>query len=295
MQKENISLAKTLVSHTKCQHVLGVDPGVAKLGLSYVKWNGKDYNDESNYSVQWMCLIHLTNSFKGKEEKEEDEDAIARENTLFTDIVKYEEMHVQFDRLTSFLNRNKNLNSILKIKGIRSCIEQQEGARDINVLFRLMRINFVCGAMCAHFRAKNVPFVFVPKTYKCGWSFMGLLAKKKLEGVSKTRIGPISPNRRKALLKQYKKEATCELVRRTINVGGSPEDIVKFSSSTKNSDYNHVADSASQAVRYIKELVASGCYENELRIENGDKPLELKKTKDGVSKNMRAYLESTFY
>ena len=284
------------------RHVLGIDPGSAKLGLSYVVWNGDDCNDEKNFSVEWMCLIHLTGSFKGAKGARDDIDASEDEENKITgtEIVKYKEMHDQIERLQSFLENNKSFNAILNIKGLRVCIEQQEGARDINVLFRLMRINFLSGVICGYLKRKKVPFTFVPKTYKCGWSFMSTVAKKRLEGITKKK--KVSAERKKNLTKQYRKEATCSFVRRTIDTGNSSEKIKLFSARSKDSDFNHVADSASQAIRYIKELKLSGCFDNQLKrhktktVNDVTKATSapLKKVKDNISKAMKDHLLTSF-
>jgi hypothetical protein len=291
--------------HSK--YVLGIDPGSAKLGMSCVKWNGKDCNDEKNYSIEWMCLIHLTDSFKGKEIEGE-----ILETNASTEIVKYKEMHFQIDRLYAFLDKNENFNAVLKLPGLRACIEQQEGARDINVLFRLMRINFLSGFMCCYLKRKKIPFTFVPKTYKCGWSYMGALAKKKVETLQSRLKNPtttttissqsakivkrrikkdLTPERKRILIKQYKKEAVCAFVRRVVQIGESSESIKEKSKQHKDADFNHMADSTSQAMRYVKEMKLSGRYD-----DNGDgkEIVPLKKIKDNVSNDMKTYLSNEF-
>lgn len=281
------------------------------MGMSCVKWNEMNCNDEKNYSIEWMCLIHLTDSFKGKE-TEKDNPTV---NT-FTEIVKYKEMHSQIERLNVFLNENESFNAVLKLPGLRACIEQQEGARDINVLFRLMRINFLSGFICCYLKRKKIPFTFVPKTYKCGWSFMGTLAKKKVETlqkeqqlknpsaaiskgskITKRRIKKdFAPNRKKTLVKQFKKEAVCAFVRRVIQIGESSDRIKEGSIAHKDADFNHMADSTSQAIRYIKEMKLSGCYDNN---DNNDEnenghSVPLKKVKDNVSNPMKTHLSDVF-
>lgn len=270
------------------RHVLSIDPGSAKLGMSYVKWNGLNCNDEKNFSIEWMCLIHLTSSFKGSDDLTQH----GHHRKLTNDIVKYKEMHDQFERLSTFLEHNENFNSILEIKDIRVCIEQQEGARDINVLFRLMRINFLVGVICGYLKRKKVQFTFVPKTYKCGWSFLGTMAKKKLEGVIKTQHKKtLSEERKKALLKQYKKETTCAFVKRIVHIGESSNEIKRFSTLTRDFEFNHIADSVSQAIRYIKELHGSGCY----NVRHDDTLQQsLKKVKDNISSMMKNHLSTLF-
>ena len=287
------------------KYVLGIDPGSAKLGMSCVKWNGVDCNDEKNYSIEWMCLIHLTDSFDGKE--------IEGTNPTIdvtTEIVKYKEMHAQIERLYAFLSGNENFNAILKIPDVRVCIEQQEGARDINVLFALMRINFLMGVVCCYLKRKNVPFTFVPKTYKCGWSLMGTLAKERLKRRSQPSLSStlgrngkiiekkvrtdITPTRKKTLLRQYRKEAVCAFVRRVVRVGCSSDAIKRSSLQHKDVDFNHMADSASQAIRYVKEMKLSGCYDNNARNVTGNVRNTLKKVKDGTSIEMKKYLSTAF-
>lgn len=296
------------------KYVLGIDPGSAKLGMSCVKWNGQDCMNEKNFSLEWMCLIHLTNSFKGPETND-----LSKIVNHRTEIIKYEEMHCQIERLYAFLDTNENFGAVLKLPGLRVCIEQQEGARDINVLFRLMRINFLSGFICGYLKRKRIPFTFVPKTYKCGWSFMGTLAKKKLERVSfpllkntkgknkreggRRRMGytskSLTPERKRALMKQYKKEAVCAFVRRVIEMGSSSEELKIVSKRVNDVDFNHMADSASQTIRYIKEMELSGCYHNICTDdENGEnKNMDvsfLKKIKDTISMEMKKHLSDTF-
>jgi hypothetical protein len=242
--------AVAMNGNEKARHAIGVDPGTSSLSIVCVRYDPPPSVSESKlcdaeetrYTVLWGCVVDLSSGFV-----EPDSNDVS--------ISKYPKFSSQTNALDVFLKTNDNFNASLRIKGIEACVEQQEGVRNPDVLFALLRVNFFSGYVCSYIRSKGVPVHFVPKTYKYGWSFLNALSKKTEpvatpEGKKKNKkktAAEISRGR------TNRKKAICALARETIKQGGSSSEIEKQCESWPDSRFNHFADSMAQAMLFLKE------------------------------------------
>lgn len=251
--------------------VLSVDPGTARLAFSHVEWNGTDASNISNYAVRWACVVNLSHH------NHPDGD-----HAPLTD--RYESMTNQLETLESFLRGNTNLNGILSDEGrasrknggtLKVVLEQTEGVRDKNVLFSLMRVNMISGYLCSYFRSKGCKVIFLPKTFKLGWtSLNGIVKRRRLRqlGVQDSDKKKKKKNDESAKCKtttttsaakkaqdntenrKWRKKATCHLVSYVMEKGVSKESAKKdFRACKSYEKMNHIADSVSQAIRYVTD------------------------------------------
>ena len=226
--------------------VLSVDPGTAHLAMTFIQWKGGDWTCDNTYTIPWMSHIDLSTTKD-------------RSTSVTTSPdKKYESMTKQLDTLHEILDTNKNLKEISKRDNLWVVFEQQEGARDINVLFSLMRVNLIVGVLCRFFHEANAStrVRFLPKTYKCGWSFISSLAKEKTRLDLIADASKITKRRRneKVLCKTNRKKVMCTFVRCLLKESASSNDIIRFAEKSSDTTFNHIADSTSQGIRFIKEM-----------------------------------------
>lgn len=351
--------------------VLSIDPGIAKIGLSCIRFPINETSPEmisnnnsskksssssiekgkikeEQMSVDWMCLLNISSAFKGEDnigksdkseiiytkkykrinlvdkETNKDDKSLSNEEevnkikdsyatyALDRRCDKYPELSEQLNRLNRFLNSNENFQNVLKIPGLIVCIEQTEGVRDVNILFRLMRINLLSGYICNFLHSKGIKVFFVPKTYKAGWNYLRTIAKEKLDNMIKeqkktTTKNPLqttnfkrhnkkpkpclTENKKKALMKTFRKDAVCSLVKMVIKKGPSPKEVKQLAARCSNVDFNHMADSASQAMRFIKENFYKT---NNGKLMGKNSPIIAKQNRDILSNELKELILNDF-
>lgn len=291
---------------------LSVDPGISNLAFALVEWNGKNCKDERNFSFPWVCHVNLTTTTttttgirRRRNGDDDDLDHYDDENVGNGDddyddegkrekekeTIRYEKKTRQMAVLTDFLDTNPTIKTISEMKDVDVWIEEQEGARDANVLFSLMRVNFFLGFLCRYFASFGKKITFVPKTYKYGWSFVTRIARKKCE-IALSSVEPINKTKRKtktesaidvvrskgttkkkrmprnakvskavktkpfdsaAMVKNNRKKAICAMIRNVAENGDSSKEIKTFCRNCADGVFNHVADAASAGIRAIVE------------------------------------------
>jgi hypothetical protein len=240
------------ITERKPMELLSIDPGSNSMGMIDVRWNGKDPRDEKNFSFPWMCLANLNNG---------GDDGIA-EDVEGDEIDKG--LEIQAKRLNRFLSGNESLNAIFDDADDRGSevtvlVEQVEGAMDIRVMARLVRIGFVVGCAYRYFKSeKRSPVKFLPKIYKRGWDDIKNAAAKTVERkLASGKIEkPATNARRQNAIKTQRKNLVTEWARRTIEKSDTPERVKRLARKCPTIRFNHIADALSQALRYCDEKYA---------------------------------------
>lgn len=240
-------------------HVLSIDPGTANLGLSFITWNGNDYKDDNNYIIEWTCHCNLSLSSKKNIERSTNCGSLiddyykpidlSKNAIINTVLKKYpshsknDKLNEQLNNLATFLTTNSNIQRIIRKPNVFICIEQQEGVRNINILFRLMRVNMISGFISSFFKEKGMQIIFVSKTYKHGWSEINRIAKTPIKS---TRVSKI---------RDYRKKTMCDYVRAYVMGNKNTSNAMKDGiSNCPNKKLEHIADSTSQGIRILKHV-----------------------------------------
>ena len=230
------------------------DPGKANFSMAFVSYvHDLCLPFERRFGLKWFALFDFGEgrSSTGKKTRKTD-------NVLD-----------DWNAMESTLNANESLNDILSKRwtidddgdnyssdeNIRILFENAEGVRDLNVMTRLIRVNFLIGCIVSWITTKfgrsHVEIGMVGKTLKFGYSEFNQIFKEKcvtgeIDVSSKTTDGL------EAIKRTHRKTFACGVVRSTIY--GSPftsKDMKQSVRATCDTNFNHIADAFSQTMAFV--------------------------------------------
>lgn len=268
------------------KRLLSLDAGKRNCGLAYVKYKSSDGNgcedvarckNWKSYEIKWMYLIDLNVS---------DPNDLIDSNAIF-----YPEMQQNVSNLRSVPNhaylKRKLAGKCDPNRKIDFCTEQVEGVSDPNVLYHLMRVNFVSGFFCGMIsgspRAGQINVL--PKNAKWGWSSINKIANILCGGKFKQlslfhervynhrKFNTLRfPGKREGILKKCKSAYTlkttalstlkrnirkilaCDIVRYMVLTSDKyDESMKKWINQAGNEQLNHIADAILQAMWLIRK------------------------------------------
>lgn len=312
-------------------NVISVDPGTQTLSISIVQFpnsilqqdkKGTTLNDETNYKVLWSVVLDLNSK------NTDNNDDVYKSMTaqilaldtyfsfVFNDntIIKKKNKMVQYELNCIKSKENEHYHPLEWImrKSQKNNIpfgvifEQTEGIREFNILLKLIRVNFVSGYLSSLLKQKykqiftnddELPlFRFLPKTSKWAYSQLNKISKEKYLTwpSSSTRVRKIPFKITKERMRKQRKLATSLMIRKTILQSPLYSQKQKMIvSDCKFDHFNHMADSISQAMVFIKKYLLVYHYKKNVTVGK-KKQQQQHLTSTSLSEPLKSYFDSSF-
>ena len=225
-----------LLSENKETFILSVDPGKTHMGLSLISYKNipsiSDTRNPLDYRILWFAVWDTT---KGGTDK-------SLQNNICT--------------LEGLLNNEPAMKKIIGNQNIHVCVEHQEGVKNANMLFHLMRVNFLSGYFVGFLKKAGHNVHFSAKKAKWAWNGFENIVKEEisLPSTKDPRYQYIYGSQKRSATgkrRTLRKRLITQYTNLLCIYQDNPECIKSYSLTCTITMLNHVADAILQGMAFI--------------------------------------------
>ncbi len=237
-----LSMITKLLSENKEIFILSVDPGKTHMGLSLISYKNipsvSDPRNPLDYRTLWFAVWDTT---RGGIDK-------SLQNNICT--------------LEGLLDDEPAMKKIIGNRNIHVCVEHQEGVKNPNMLFHLMRVNFLSGYFVGYMQKAGHNVHFLAKKAKWAWNGFEKIVKDEiyLPSTKDPRYQYTYGSQKRSVIgkrRTLRKRLITQYTNLLCIYQDNPECITSFSLTCTITMLNHVADAILQGMAFICSKLSS--------------------------------------